>query len=255
MKVLVANDDGIFSPGIRALAEAMREVADEVIISAPDVEQSAVGHGITIRRPLRYKRTKLKGLEDVEAYRVDGTPADCVVLGVHNSGRPDVVVSGINIGSNLGYDVTHSGTVAAAMEGATQGIPSIAFSLRSGKGELDFRYGADYAKELVPRVAKNGLPQRTLLNVNFPTGPFKGARLARQSTHSYVDEVVMREDPEGTPYYWVAGVPTGQREADTDYTTVIDGYAAITPLYLDFTHNSYFAKLAEFVPGLQREIV
>jgi 5'-nucleotidase len=255
MKVLVVNDDGIFSPGIKALAEAMREVADEVVISAPDVEQSAVGHGITIRRPLRYKPTTLKGLEDVLSFRVDGTPADCVVLGVHNNGRPDVVVSGINIGANLGYDVTHSGTVAAAIEGATLEIPSIAFSLKTGKGELDFSHAAAYAKALVPKVAKNGLPQRTLLNVNFPPGPLKGARIARQSTHAYVDEVVMREDPDGAPYYWVAGVPTGQREPDTDYTTVMDGYAAITPLYLDFTYTSYFSRLAEFLPGLEREVV
>lgn len=255
MKVLVANDDGIFSPGIRALAEAMLEVADEVVISAPDVEQSAVGHGITIRRPLRYQKTRLKGLEGVEAYRVDGTPADCVVLGVHNSGRPDVVVSGINIGANLGYDVTHSGTVAAAIEAATLGIPAIAFSLRSGKGDLDFSYGADYAKRLVPRVAKKGLPQRTLLNVNFPAGPLKGARLSRQSTHSYVDEVIAREDPEGVPYYWVAGVPTGEREPDTDYTAVTDGFASVTPLYLDFTYSAYFSTLAEFVPGLEKEPV
>lgn len=252
MKVLVANDDGIFSPGILALAKAMREVADEVIIVAPDVEQSAVGHAITIRRPLRYKRTRLQGLEGLEAYRVDGTPADCVVLGVHNSGRPDVVVSGINIGSNLGYDVTHSGTVAAAIEGTTLGIPSIAFSLRTGERELDFMPGAAYAKELVPSVARRGLPDKTLLNVNFPVGEPKGVRLARQSTHSYQDTIVTREDPDGKPYYWVAGIPTGPREPDSDYTTVLEGFIAVTPLYLDFTYTRFFADLAEFVPGLER---
>lgn len=252
MKVLVSNDDGIFSPGIEALAKALCEVADEVVISAPDVEQSAVGHAITVRRPLRYKRTRLPGLEDIEAYRVDGTPADCVVLGVHNSGRPDVVVSGINIGSNLGYDVTHSGTVAAAIEGTTLGIPAIAFSLRIAEGEVDFSYAAAYAAELAPLVARHGLPERTLLNVNFPAGKPKGVRLARQSTHSYKDRIVRREDPEGVPYYWVAGKPTGQHVPDTDFTTVEEGYAAITPLYLDFTYTRYFADLAEFVPGLER---
>lgn len=252
MKVLVANDDGIFSPGILALAKAMREVADEVIIVAPDVEQSAVGHAITIRRPLRYQRTRLQGLEELEAYRVDGTPADCVVLGVHNSGRPDVVVSGINIGSNLGYDVTHSGTVAAAIEGTTLGIPSIAFSLRTSDRELDFSYAAAYAKELVPAVARRGLPAKTLLNVNFPVGEAKGVRLARQSTHSYQDTIVTREDPDGKPYYWVAGIPTGPREPDSDYTTVLEGFIAVTPLYLDFTYTRFFADLAEFVPGLER---
>lgn len=252
VKVLVSNDDGIFSPGIHALARAICEVADEVIIVAPDVEQSAVGHAITIRRPLRYKPTKLKGLAGVQAYRVDGTPADCVVLGAHNGGRPDVIVSGINIGSNLGYDVTHSGTVAAAIEGTTLGIPSIAFSLRSGEAELDFSHAAAFARELVPAVAKNGLPSRTLLNVNFPVGKPKGVRLARQSTHFYQDAIVSREDPEGVPYYWVAGTPTAEQEPDTDYTAVVEGYAAITPLYLDLTYTRYFAELEEFVPGLER---
>ena len=130
MKVLVTNDDGIFAPGIWALTQAMTEIASKVIVVAPDVEQSASGHSITMRRPLRYIPTKIRGLEGIEAYRVDGTPADCVLLGVHNSGKPDIVVSGINIGSNLGFDITHSGTVAAALEGTTMGIPSVAFSQR-----------------------------------------------------------------------------------------------------------------------------
>jgi 5'-nucleotidase len=252
VKVLISNDDGIFSPGIQALAAALREVADEVLVVAPDVEQSAMGHAITVRRPLRYKATKLGGLEGVPAFRVDGTPADCVVLGVHNGGRPDIVVSGINIGSNLGYDITHSGTVAAAIEGTTMGIPAIAFSLRSGEGDLDFSYGADFAKQLVPIVAKRGLPRKTLLNVNFPAGQPKGVRLARQSTHSYQDAVISREDPDGVPYYWIAGTPTAEREPDTDYTTVVDGYIAVTPLYLDLTYSRFFANLAEFVPGLEQ---
>lgn len=253
MKVLISNDDGIFSPGIYALAQAVQKVADKVIIVAPDVEQSAMGHAITVRRPLRYKRTRVRGLEEIEAYRVDGTPADCVVLGVHNNGRPDIVISGINLGSNLGYDVTHSGTVGAAIEGTTMGIPSIAFSLRTSEasGELDFSHAAAYAAQLVPAIAKRGLPEKTLLNVNFPSGPIKGARLARQSTHTYQDSVVMREDPDGTPYYWVAGTPTAEREPDTDYTTVVEGYVAITPLYLDFTYTRFFADLAEVVPGLE----
>lgn len=252
MKVLISNDDGIFSPGIQALAKAVAEIADEVLIVAPDVEQSAMGHAITIRRPLRYKRTKLRGLEHVTAFRVDGTPADCVVLGVHNGGRPDIVLSGINIGSNLGYDVTHSGTVAAAIEGATMDLPSIALSLRTGADELDFTFAAEYARQLVPEVVNRGLPKRTLLNVNFPVGEPKGVRLARQSTHGYQDTIVKRKDPDGIPYYWIAGKPTAEREPDTDYTTVVDGFVAVTPLYLDFTYNGFFAELADFTPGLER---
>ncbi|MEZ4608626.1 MAG: 5'/3'-nucleotidase SurE, partial [Deinococcales bacterium] len=230
MKILVSNDDGIFAPGILALAKAMREIATELIIVAPDVEQSAAGHSITIRRPLRYIPTKLEGLAGVKAFRVDGTPADCVVLGVHNDGRPDLVVSGINIGSNLGFDVTHSGTVAAALEGTTMGIPSIAFSLRvSGERALDFSYGAAYAKDLAREVYKHGLPNKTLLNVNFPEGPLKGIRLAHQSEHTYEDSVLKREDPLGRPYYWITGTPTAEKIPDSDYATIMAGYAAVTP--------------------------
>jgi 5'-nucleotidase len=252
MKILVSNDDGIFSPGILALAKAMSEIADDVLVVAPDVEQSAVGHGITVRRPLRYKETRLELPPNVRAYRVDGTPADCVVLGALSEAKPDLVVSGINLGSNLGYDVTHSGTIAAAIEGMTLGIPSVAFSLRSGNGDFDFTEAAKFAKELVPNVAKNGLPLRTLLNVNIPMGTPKGVRLARQSLHNWEDTLVKRDDPYGMPYYWVSGKPTSEHEQGTDFTTVSDGYISVTPLYFDMTHNSYFAKLAEFVPGLEQ---
>ncbi|MGL4609479.1 MAG: 5'/3'-nucleotidase SurE [Trueperaceae bacterium] len=253
MKILVSNDDGIFSPGILALAKAMCEIADEVLVVAPDVEQSAVGHGITVRHPLRYKETALDLPKNARAYRVDGTPADCVVLGVLSEEiKPDVVVSGVNLGSNLGYDVTHSGTVAAALEGMTLGIPSIAFSLRSKNGDFDFSHAVTYAGDLVPQVAKYGLPARTLLNINIPVGTPKGVRLARQSTHSWEDTLIKREDPYGLPYYWVSGVPTAKREPDTDYTAVEDGFISVTPLYFDMTYHSYFAKLAEFVPGLEQ---
>lgn len=156
--MLVANDDGIFSPGIKALAQAMSTFAD-VIVSAPDVEQSAVGHGITIRRPLRFKHTASAGFGDIPAYRVDGTPADCVVLGLHLTGKPDLVVSGINLGPNLGDDLTHSGTVAAAIEGMSFGVPAIAFSQRATPaGEYDFAPGAAYAARLARTVLARGLP-------------------------------------------------------------------------------------------------
>lgn len=253
MKVLVTNDDGIFAPGIWALAKAMTKIASKVIIVAPDVEQSASGHSITMRRPLRYIPTKLRGLENIEAYRVDGTPADCVLLGVHNSGKPDIVVSGINIGSNVGFDITHSGTVAAALEGTTMGIASIAFSQRvNPENNLDFSYGADYAKKLVPAVIKHGLPSRTLLNVNFPEGATKGVHLAHQSEFNYDDKVIKREDPEGKPYYWVIGQPVEDCAPDTDYATILDGYIAVTPLKLDFTYRNYMADLAEFLPDLKK---
>ena len=156
-RILVANDDGIFSPGIKALGLALAEVGDVVVV-APDVEQSAVGHGITIRRPLRFKHTASAGFGDIPAYRVDGTPADCVVLGVHLLGRPDLVVSGINLGPNLGDDLTHSGTVAAAIEGLALGLPAIALSQRSNGGEYDFAPSAAYAARLAREVLARGLP-------------------------------------------------------------------------------------------------
>ena len=251
MKVLICNDDGIFSPGIHALARAAAELFDEVRVVAPDVEQSAMGHAITIRRPLRYQRTKLRDLPGVECYRVDGTPADCVVLGVHNGGRPDVILSGVNLGSNLGYDVTHSGTVAAAFEGTTVGIPSIAVSLRTGgEQELNFDHAAAYAAKLAAAVARDGLPEKTLLNVNFPAGEPKGLRWSYQSTHSYEDNVVRRDDPDGRPYYWIAGIPAAEDVPDTDYAAVVRGYATVTPLHLDLTDRRAFDRLAADLPSL-----
>ena len=252
MKVLISNDDGIFSPGIHALALALSEVATEVLIVAPDVEQSATGHAITIRRPLRYKHTKLDGLpEHVTAYRVDGTPADCIMLGVHNGGTPDVVVSGINLGSNLGFDVTSSGTVAAALEGTSAGIPSVAFSLQiSGEEDLDFTAAAAFAASLVPPLVEHGLPAQTLLNVNVPAETPRGVRLARQSTHNWDDGFVERTDPNGVPYYWLTGTLLTSEDPDSDSAAVAEGFIAVTPLKLDMTHESYFSDLADFVPNL-----
>ena len=252
MKILVSNDDGVFSPGIRALALAMSRIADEVLIVAPDVEQSASGHAITLRRPLRYKATKLENLPgNVRAFRVDGTPADCVMLGVHNGGRPDAVVSGINLGSNLGFDVTSSGTVAAALEATSLAVPAVAFSLQLGEDDLNFSHAAAFAAELVPQIVAEGLPAQTLLNVNIPSHPPKGVRLAKLSTHNWDDGFDERTDPNGETYFWLTGTLVGSDEPDTDYQTVKDRYISVTPLHLDMTHHSYFAQLAELVPGLE----
>ncbi|GGM92749.1 5'-nucleotidase SurE [Thermus composti] len=242
MRILVTNDDGIFSPGIKALGLAMRALG-EVYVVAPDVEQSAVGHGITVRRPLRFKHTASAGFGEIPAYRVDGTPADCVVLGVHLLGRPDLLVSGINIGVNLGLDLTHSGTVAAALEGTSLGIPSLAFSLDTSGEELDFAEAARLAVDLARRVAERGLPQGILLNVNFPAGRPKGVRVTRLSTHRIEDRVVERLDPEGKPYYWIAGTPVGEEEEGTDLWAVRQGYVSITPVSLDFTAREFLEEL------------
>lgn len=246
MRILVSNDDGIFSPGIKALGLAMRALG-EVRVVAPDVEQSAVGHGITVRRPLRFKHTASAGFGEIPAYRVDGTPADCVVLGVHLLGRPDLVVSGINIGVNLGLDLTHSGTVAAALEGSSLGIPSIAFSLDTSGEELNFSLAAEWAVRIARLVMQKGLPKGVLLNVNFPAGVPKGLMVTRLSTHHWEDTVVERLDPEGKPYYWIAGTPVGEEEEGTDLYAVRHGYISITPVSLDFTAADLLREVARWV--------
>lgn len=250
MRILVSNDDGIFSPGIKALGLAMRALG-EVYVVAPDVEQSAVGHGITVRRPLRFKHTQSAGFGEIPAYRVDGTPADCVVLGVHLLGRPDLLVSGINIGVNLGLDLTHSGTVAAALEGTSLGIPSIAFSLDTSGEELDFTEAALWAQRLARLVAEKGLPRGIFLNVNFPAGTPKGVLVTRLSTHHWEDQVVERLDPEGRPYYWIAGTPVGEEEEEgTDLWAVRRGYVSVTPVSLDFTALDFLPEVARWMEGL-----
>lgn len=249
MRILVSNDDGIFSPGIKALGLAMRALG-EVYVVAPDVEQSAVGHGITVRRPLRFKHTQSAGFGEIPAYRVDGTPADCVVLGVHLLGRPDLLVSGINIGVNLGLDLTHSGTVAAALEGTSLGIPSIAFSLDTSGEELDFTEAALWAQRLARLVAEKGLPRGIFLNVNFPAGTPKGVLVTRLSTHHWEDTVVERLDPEGRPYYWIAGTPVGEEEEGTDLWAVRRGYVSVTSVSLDFTALDFLPEVAHWVEGL-----
>jgi len=249
MRILVSNDDGIFSPGIKALGLAMRALG-EVYVVAPDVEQSAVGHGITVRRPLRFKHTQSAGFGEIPAYRVDGTPADCVVLGVHLLGRPDLLVSGINIGVNLGLDLTHSGTVAAALEATSLGIPSIAFSLDTSGEELDFTEAALWAQRLARLVAEKGLPRGIFLNVNFPAGTPKGVLVTRLSTHHWEDTVVERLDPEGRPYYWIAGTPVGEEEEGTDLWAVRRGYVSVTPVSLDFTALDFLPEVARWVEGL-----
>lgn len=249
-RILVANDDGIFSPGIKALALALADVGDVVVV-APDVEQSAVGHGITIRRPLRFKHTASAGFGEIPAYRVDGTPADCVVLGVHLLGRPDLVVSGINLGPNLGDDLTHSGTVAAAIEGLALGLPAIAFSQRSGEGgEYSFTAGAAYAARLAREVLERGLPPRVLLNVNFPAPPARGVRVTRVGEHRWEDALVTRLDPEGREYHWVAGASRAPdaHDLDTDYGAVQAGFVSVTPVRLDLTARDLLGEVADYVP-------
>ncbi len=249
--ILVTNDDGIFADGIRALCKAMLELGD-VYVVAPEAEQSAVGHGITVRRPLRFKETIADRFEGMKAYRVDGTPADCVAMGIRLLPLPDLVVSGINMGQNLGDDLTHSGTVSAAIEATHQGIPAIAFSqvFPPADEQFDFSGSAQYATQLVRGLLQQKLPPRTLLSVNFPHGKAKGVRVTKLSNHDYKDNLLERQDPNGSKYYWIDGIPSGDSESDNDLGAVQEGYISVTPIKLDFFAKEYQAALEGWLPKL-----
>ena len=236
MRILIANDDGIYSPGIAALAEVAAKFGD-VRIVAPDVEMSSAGHAITSSRPLSYKRTPIRGFE---AYRVNGTPADCVALGVHTWDKVDVVLSGINLGSNLGNSMWHSGTLAAAKQAVLLGLRGIALSVPVTTGEPDF----EALKPAVEQVLERLLPARelTLVNVNFPDRPPMGMRWTRQSVRHYDGKVVPGEDPMGRKHFWFVVFPIEEMEEGTDRFTVEQGYVSMTPLRLDLTNETELAE-------------
>jgi 5'-nucleotidase len=238
-RILVTNDDGIYSEGIQKLADALREVG-EVIVVAPDREQSAASHALTLNRPLR-----LLKLKDNE-YIVDGTPTDCVNLAVLNllkDKRPDIVVSGINFGPNLGDDVTYSGTISAAFEGALLNIPSIACSALVGE-HFSFDTSARFAADLTRVVMKRERDPSIILNVNFPVGPFNGVKVTKLGKRVYSEGVIERLDPRGRKYYWIGGdPPTWHPGQDTDFEAIQAGFVSITPLHLDLTHHESIARL------------
>lgn len=230
MRILVTNDDGIYSEGIRLLVESLSRVA-EVVVVAPDREQSASGHSLTLHRPLRLRPVK-DGW-----YAVDGTPTDCVNLGIQWLMRdepPALVVSGINFGLNLGDDVTYSGTVSATFEGTLLGVPSVAFSQQVGEN-FSFRPAAELAGRLVARILASDLPKDLLLNVNVPEGRPTGVRLTRLGKRTYAQTVIQKEDPRGRNYFWIAGTPEWQEEEGTDFAAIVEGCVSITPLHLDLT--------------------
>jgi 5'-nucleotidase len=237
-RILVTNDDGIFSQGIRRLASALSEIA-EVFVVAPDREQSATGHALTLSRPLRMQRIEERW------YAVDGTPTDCVNLGVLSllkDDPPDLVCSGINFGLNLGDDVTYSGTVSATFEGTLLGIPSVAFSQQVGEG-FSFDPAADFARRLVEVLLTEELPRDLLLNVNVPAGAIQGISFTRLGRRIYKQSVIEKLDPRGRKYYWIAGTPQWQKAAGTDFEAVSQGRISVTPLHLDLT---YYPGLESF---------
>jgi len=238
-RILLTNDDGIYSEGLRKFADALKPVGDVTIV-APDREQSAASHALTLNRPLR-----LLQLEENE-WIVDGTPTDCVNLGVLkllNESRPDIVVSGINFGPNLGDDVTYSGTISAAFEGSLLHIPSIAFSALVGE-HFSFDRCARFAAALTKHALERERDPDVILNVNFPVGPWNGVKVTRLGKRIYTEGIIERRDPRGRAYYWIGGgIPTWHPAEGTDFEAVEGGYVSITPLHLDLTHHQSIARL------------
>ncbi|AEG60463.1 5'/3'-nucleotidase SurE [Desulforamulus ruminis] len=252
MRVLISNDDGIYADGIAALRKAMEMVADEVYVVAPDRERSACGHGITVTRPIRAKVHRFKSGQ-AKGWVVDGTPADCVKLGLESllEAPPDLVVSGINLGPNLGTDVLYSGTVSAAFEGVINHVPAIAVSLAAWEN-LDYTVAAEFMKEFVPKVMANPLEPGILLNINVPLNyDGKGIQVTRLARRRYINVFDKRVDPRGKIYFWMAGEPHNLDEDDleTDAAAVNNGYVSITPLHLDLTDYSYRKKMAGWLPA------
>lgn len=236
MNILITNDDGIYSPGIAALASIAREFG-EVRVMAPDVERSSASHAITSHLPISYKKATIP-VDGVQAFKVNGTPADCAALGTHLT-RTDVVLSGINLGPNLGNAMWHSGTLAAAKQAVLLGIRGIAFSTPVGKEEPDFEALRPFVRQVLERLlAEKDL---ALFNVNFPPKP-TGIRWTRQSVRLYDNEIVPAIDPMGRKHYWFSVVPLEPAEEGTDRWAVENGFVSITPLRLDLTDEAQLAR-------------
>jgi 5'-nucleotidase len=242
MNILVTNDDGIHAPALRVLRSALADLG-HVTIVAPDRDQSATSHSLTLHRPLRIHR-----IED-DVYSVDGTPTDCVLIAYHGllDAKPDLVISGINHGPNMGEDVFYSGTVAAAIEGAMQGTPAIAASLAT-REPSDFLAPARFIRKVADAVIARGLEDKQVLNVNLPHRPWadiQGVRFTRLGTRVYSDTLIAKTDPRGRAYYWIGGQdPVWASHAGTDFHAVEHGFISVTPLSLDLTDHDAVAGLA-----------
>jgi 5'-nucleotidase len=241
--ILVTNDDGVYSEGITVLSKALRSMGD-VYVVAPEREQSAVGHALTLHRPLKFEKLNNR------VYFINGTPTDCVILGVNRllPRKPHIIVSGINNGGNMGDDITYSGTVAAAIEGTFLGIPSIAVSLvvetlnrgTQHRRSPGLQEAVRFTKRLISIVLKNGLPPDTLLNVNVPDIPkSKGVKLTRQGKRVYDNSIQEMLDPRGRKHYWIGGgTPLWRTGEDTEFEAIQKGFISVTPIHLDLTNYS-----------------
>jgi 5'-nucleotidase len=244
VRILISNDDGINSEGLHVLADSLKALG-EIFVVAPDREQSAASHALSLHRPLR--------IDEISAniYSVDGTPTDCInvaVNGLLKENRPNIIVSGINKGENLGDDITYSGTVSAAMEGTLLGIPSIAISLASKQNFL-FDTASYYAHLLAKYVILKGLPVGTLLNVNVPNlskENIKGIRVTKQGKRVYGEPIVEKIDPRGRKYYWIGGNELRFLSIeDSDLVAVSEGFVSVTPIKLDLTDNEFLENLTK----------
>ena len=252
LRILVTNDDGIQAHGIKVLEQLARAVTDDVWVVAPETNHSGAGHSLTLRRPLRYRRVTERH------FAVDGTPTDCVLLGLQRlipDAKPDLVLSGINHGANLGEDVTYSGTIAAAMEATLLGVRAIAFSqVCNDRQRIKWATAEAMAPDVIRRLARTEWPKDVLINVNFPDVPaakVQGVKIARQGKRKIGDELIERVDPRGEPYVWIGSVKwEGLSPADTDIAAVGDGWVAVTPIELDMTHYPTFAVLEEAFAAL-----
>lgn len=253
MRILVTNDDGIDSPGLTALAEALKAIG-EVWVVAPDRERTAVAHAVTLHKPLRLHRLASR------TFSVNGTPVDCVNLALLKvmPKPPAIVVSGINKGVNLGDDVLYSGTVSAAMEGTILGIPSIAVS-QEGRETFRFPVAADYAARIVRQVLAQGLPDETLLNVNVPNRALraiKGVRVTCLSRRRFHNPIIEKLDPHGRKYYWIAGTRVSwSRSKNADHEALEQGRVSVTPIHLDCTNYAVLDHFRAWEPMIQGKLV
>jgi len=254
--ILVTNDDGIYAEGIQVLSQTLFESAAgyNLFIVAPDHERSAVGHAITMHRPLRVQEACFMHNRKLVGWSVNGTPSDCVKLAVEAilEQKPRLVISGINRGSNLGTDVLYSGTVSAAVEGIILGIPSVAVSLTEGGASENFQYAARFVEKLIPFLLAEPLPAGTLLNINVPpyNGGIKGIRVTRLGTRRYRNSFDKRVDPRGMIYYWLAGeLVEGEEEDDSDVRAILDGYISLTPVHFNLTNSAAIPHLQKLIDG------
>jgi 5'-nucleotidase len=259
--ILITNDDGIHAEGIQHLSQVLFdcEYGYRLSIVAPDRERSAVGHAITMHRPLRVEKVSYLHNPALTGWSVNGTPSDCVKLAVEAilDQKPDLVISGINRGSNLGTDVLYSGTVSAAVEGLIMGIPSMAVSLTGRGNRESFIYAARFICRIIPRLMENRFPKSTLININVPeeVEKIKGTRVTSLGRRRYLNTFDKRIDPRGMIYYWLAGelVEDDPEDADSDTRAVRDGYISVTPVQFKLTNKEIMPALSKLIEGIKHK--